>query len=116
VGGARQRAGDAVSPGTAVNTFLCRASQITHDKELCRASPFPKAHGKVLSRVKMRRGPFAVRSIKMRTAKAVPCVFLSPAHGKARESGSVCLCLELFPPPVIRFLISVSSAHIKIHS
>jgi hypothetical protein len=98
VGGARQRAGDAVSPGTAVNTFLCRASHITHGKELCRALPFPKAHGKVLCRVKMRRVPFAVRSIKMRTAKAVPCVFLSlpcAAHGKARESGSDALLMMI---------------------
>jgi hypothetical protein len=51
--------------------------------------PFPEAHDKVLYRVKMRRAPFAVRPIKMRTAKAVPYVFFSlPAHGKARDSGS----------------------------
>jgi hypothetical protein len=50
--------------------------------------PFPKAHGKVLYRVKMSRAPFAVRFGKRRTAKAVPCVFV-PAHGKDRDSGSV---------------------------
>jgi hypothetical protein len=63
--------------GRPSKTFLCRVSQITHGKELCRASPFPKAHDKDLCRVKMRRAPFAVRSIKMRTTKTVPCVFLS---------------------------------------
>jgi hypothetical protein len=47
--------------------------------ELCRALPFPKAHGKVLCRVKMRRVPFAVRSSKMRTAK-----FLSLSCAKRR--------------------------------
>jgi hypothetical protein len=76
----------------AINTFLCRASHITHGKELCCAFPFPEAHGKVLCQVKMRQAPFAVRSIKMRTTKVVPCVFLSlpcAAHGKAPESGSV---------------------------
>jgi hypothetical protein len=57
--------------------FLCRASHITHGNELCRVLPFPKAHGKVLYRVKLRRVPFAVRLGKMRMAKAVPCVFLS---------------------------------------
>jgi hypothetical protein len=43
-------------------------------------SPFSKAHGKILYRVKMSRAPFAVRLGKMRTAKAVPCV--------ERDSGS----------------------------
>jgi hypothetical protein len=28
--------------------FLCRASRIAHDEELCCALPFPKAHGKGL--------------------------------------------------------------------
>jgi hypothetical protein len=49
--------------------------------------PFPKAHGKVLYRVKMRREPFAVRLGKMRTAKAVPCVFLGARQ--RRRGGSV---------------------------
>jgi hypothetical protein len=75
---AHGREGVTLSPrGRPSTPFLCRASHITHSKELCCALPFPKAHDKVLCRVKMRRVPFAVRSIKMRTAKAVPCVFLS---------------------------------------
>jgi hypothetical protein len=61
--------------GRRLLAFLCRASHITHGKELCRALPFPKAHDKGLCRVKMHRAPFAVRLGKMRTAKAVPCVF-----------------------------------------
>jgi hypothetical protein len=61
--------------GRRLLAFLCRASHITHGKELCRALPFPKAHGKCLCRVKMHRAPFAMRLGKMRTAKAVPCVF-----------------------------------------
>jgi hypothetical protein len=75
---AHGREGVTPSPSGRPSTpFLCRASRITHGKELCRAFPFPKAHGEVLYRVKMRRAPFAVRLGKMRTAKAVPCVFLS---------------------------------------
>jgi hypothetical protein len=75
----RSRAGSAAHgrEGVTPSTFLFRASHITHGKELCRALPFPKAHGKVLCWVKMCRVPFAVHSIKMRTAKVVPCVFLS---------------------------------------
>jgi hypothetical protein len=66
---------DGVTPsahGRPSTPFLCRASHITHSNELCRALPFPKALGKVLYRVKMRRAPFVVRLGKMRTAKAVP--------------------------------------------
>jgi hypothetical protein len=93
VGGAWQRAGDTVSPRTAVNTFLCRASQITHDKELCRALPYPKAHDKVLCQVKidqnvhvkgcvMRILVFVVR--RRRTAKRVnPVVsYFYPPFGR----------------------------------
>jgi hypothetical protein len=84
---AHSREGATPSPrGWPSTPFLCRASHITHGKELCRALPFPKAHGKVLYRVKMRRAPFAVRLGKMRTAKAVPCVFLSlPCADGARQ-------------------------------
>jgi hypothetical protein len=73
---AHDREGVTPSPSGRPSTpFLCRASRITHGKELCRVFPFPKAHGKVFYRVKMRRAPFAVRLGKMRTAKAVPCIF-----------------------------------------
>jgi hypothetical protein len=70
--------------------FLCRASRITHGKELCCALPFPKAHGEVLYRVKMRRAPFAVRSIKMRTAKAVPCAAGARKSARIRWWGTFC--------------------------
>jgi hypothetical protein len=53
-------------------------SHITHGNELCRALHFPKAHDKILYRVKMRRALFAVHLGKMRTAKAVPCVSAIP--------------------------------------
>jgi hypothetical protein len=59
---AHGREGVTSSPrGRPSTPFLCRASHITHDNELCRALPLPKTHGKVLYRVKMRRAPFAVR-------------------------------------------------------
>jgi hypothetical protein len=82
---AHGRKGVTPSPrGRPSTPFLCSASHITHGNELCRALPFPKAHGKVLYRVKMHRAPFAVRLGKMRTTKAVPCVFLSlPCAGGA---------------------------------
>jgi hypothetical protein len=81
---AHGREGVTPSPrGRPSTPFPCRASHITHGKELCRALPFPKAHGKVLYRVKMRREPFAVRLGKIRTAKAVLCVFLG-ARQRAR--------------------------------
>jgi hypothetical protein len=73
--------------GCRLLAFLCHASHITHGKELCRVLPFPKAHGKGLCRVKMHRAPFAVRLGKMRTAKAVPCVFYPlPCASDARQS------------------------------
>jgi hypothetical protein len=73
---AHDREGVTPSPrGRPSTHFLCRASYITHGKERCRALPFPKAHDKGLCRVKMHRAPFVVRLGKMRTAKAVPCVF-----------------------------------------
>jgi hypothetical protein len=53
---------------------LCRASHITHGKELCRVLSFPKAHDKGRCRVKMHCAPFAVRLGKMRTTKAMLCV------------------------------------------
>jgi hypothetical protein len=74
--GAHGREGVTSSPrGRPSTPFLCRASRITHGNELCRALPFSKVHGKVLYQVKMSRAPFAVHLGKMRTAKAVPCVF-----------------------------------------
>jgi hypothetical protein len=84
---AHGREGVTPSPrGRPSTPFLCRASRITHGKELCRALSFPKAHGKVLYRVKMRRVPFAVRLGKMRMAKEVPCVLLSlPCAVGARQ-------------------------------
>jgi hypothetical protein len=88
---AHGREGVTPSPRRRPSTpFLCRASHITHGKELCHALPFPKAHGKVLYRVKMHRAPFAMRSIKMRTTKVVPCVFLSlPCAAGARQSARI---------------------------
>jgi hypothetical protein len=85
------REGVTPSPhGRPSTPFLCRASHITHGKELCRALPFPKAYVKILYRVKMRRAPFAVRSIKMRTTKAVSCVFLSlPCARTAKRANPV---------------------------
>jgi hypothetical protein len=73
---AHGREGVTPSPrGRPSTPFLCRASPITHGNGLCRALPFPKAHDKVLYRVKMSRTPFAVRFGKMRTAKsAIPVV------------------------------------------
>jgi hypothetical protein len=83
--------------GRSLLAFLCRASHITHGKELCRALPFPKAHDKGLCRVKMHRAPFAVRLGKMRTAKAVPCVFWPLPCASAHESGSGSpLCGQVF--------------------
>jgi hypothetical protein len=84
---AHGREGVTPSPrGRPSTHFLCCASHIKHDNELCRAWPFPKARGKVLYQVKMRRAPFVVRLGKMRTTKVVPCVSLSlPCVAGARQ-------------------------------
>jgi hypothetical protein len=52
-----------------------------HDKELCRALPFPKAHDKGLCRAKMRRAPEQNPHGKGRAVRVL-------AHGKGRVSGS----------------------------
>jgi hypothetical protein len=55
--------------------FLCRASHVAHDKDLCCVLPFLTAHDKGLCRAKVRRAPFAVRPGRIRTAKVVSCGF-----------------------------------------
>jgi hypothetical protein len=73
---AHGREGVTPSPrGRPSTPFLCRASHITHGKELCCALPFLKAHDNGLCRVKMRCAPFAVHLGKMRMAKSVLRVF-----------------------------------------
>jgi hypothetical protein len=61
--------------------FLCRASHVAHDKDLCRALPFPTAHDKGLCRAKMRCAPFAVRPGRIRTQRLCRAPGQNP-HGK----------------------------------
>jgi hypothetical protein len=95
---AHGREGVTPSPrGRPSTPFLCRASHITHGNKLCRALPFPKAHGKVLYRVKMHRAPFAVRLGKMRTAtakSAIPVVAVGDIYRECVFGQSQCKCHE----------------------
>jgi hypothetical protein len=66
---------------------------------------FPKAHDKVLYRVKMSRAPYVVRFGKIRTAKAVPCVLVPLPCAVAKsaipvvsEAPSLPLVFTLCPP------------------
>jgi hypothetical protein len=86
--GARQRGCDVVSPRTAVNTFSLPC--VTY---YARQRTLPCVAFSQSARQSSLPGKNASDALcralgKMRTAKAVPCVFLS-AHGKERDSGSV---------------------------